>query len=99
MRVIKKSRNSDKEKCKVKLTIGAVIEEPGSTVKNKTGDWRTLKPVIDTKKCTKCGICWAFCPENAISPKIKINYEFCKGCGICAAECPLKIIKMVKEEK
>ncbi|MBD3309699.1 4Fe-4S dicluster domain-containing protein [Candidatus Woesearchaeota archaeon] len=82
-----------------KVNIGAVVTEPGSTVKNKTGSWRALKPVKDEKKCIKCGICWQFCPDNAISKDIKIDYDYCKGCGICAAECPVKAIKMIREEK
>jgi len=87
---------------KPKISVGAVIEEPGSTVKNKTGGWRSFRP-IDQKKCIKCGICWKFCPDNAVRKNEKgefeINYDYCKGCGICAKECPAKAIKMVKEEK
>lgn len=82
-----------------KITTGAVIHEPGSSAKNKTGNWRTLKPVKDNSKCTKCGLCWMFCPDNAINEKLEINYDYCKGCGICAKECPLKAIKMEQEEK
>ena len=88
---------------KPKISVGAVIEEPGSTIKNKTGGWRSFKPVIDQKKCIKCGTCWKFCPDNAVRKNEKgefeINYDYCKGCGICAKECPVKAIKMVKEEK
>jgi len=84
---------------KKKLTIGAVIEEPGSSEKNKTGAWRALRPVIDYEKCTKCGICWVYCPDNAIGKNLKVDYDYCKGCGICSSVCPVKAIKMVKEEK
>ena len=88
---------------KLKFNIGAVITEPGSSVKYKTGGWRALKPEIIRKKCIKCGTCWQFCPDNAIKMdnenKAVINYDFCKGCGICALECPVKCITMVKEEK
>ncbi len=88
---------------KPKINIGAVITEPGSSIKNKTGGWRTLKPVINKEKCIKCGRCWMFCPDNAIKigkdGKPKIDYDYCKGCGICAAECPVKAIIMKKEEK
>lgn len=79
--------------------IGAVITEPGSSIKNKTGGWRTMRPVKDKSKCTRCGICWQFCPEAAINEKIDIDLKYCKGCGICAKECVFKAIKMVKEEK
>lgn len=86
----------------MKLTKGAVITEPGSTIKNKTGVWRTLKPVVDRNKCDGEGTCWMFCPDNAIiikNGKAVVDYDFCKGCGICASVCPVKAIKMVKEEK
>lgn len=90
-------------KKEMKFNIGAVITEPGSSIKNKTGSWRSQKPVIDKKKCIKCGRCWQFCPDNAIfmdkEGKANINYDYCKGCLICAAECPAKCIKVVKEEK
>ena len=88
---------------KPKISVGAVIEEPGSTIKNKTVGWRSFRPVIDKTKCIKCGTCWKFCPDNAVRKNEKgefeINYDYCKGCGICAKECPVKAIKMVKEEK
>ncbi len=88
---------------KPKISVGAVIDEPGSTIKNKTGGWRSFRPIIDHKKCIKCGTCWQFCPDNAIRKNKKgefeVNYDYCKGCGICANECPVKAIKMIKEEK
>ena len=71
----------------------------GST--GKTGSWRTFRPVVNREKCTKCRICWVFCPEGCIELGAdnapKINYDYCKGCGICAHECPLKIIIMERE--
>ncbi|MFH1849663.1 MAG: pyruvate synthase subunit PorD [archaeon] len=87
----------------MKLTTGAVIDEPGSTIKNKTGGWRTLRPEWDEKKCTQCMICWQFCPDACIPDKggkrSETDLDFCKGCGICEDVCPVKAIKMVKEEK
>jgi 2-oxoacid:acceptor oxidoreductase delta subunit (pyruvate/2-ketoisovalerate family) len=83
----------------MKITMGAVIEEPGSSVANKTGSWRTgKKPVRDVKKCIKCMRCWLMCPDNAINEKIETDYDYCKGCGICAAECPVKCIEMADED-
>jgi len=75
------------------------ISNTPSTV-NLTGYWRVIRPVVDTKKCKKCTICWKFCPDAAIKlvdgvPVIDLSY--CKGCGICAFECPSKCIIMVKE--
>lgn len=75
---------------------------PGSFVENKTGGWKTFKPIIDNTKCTKCRFCWYYCPEGCIEEKMEggkvvemvADLEYCKGCGICASECPAKCIKM-----
>ena len=89
-----------------KITKGCVIFNAPTSLANKTGGWRTMKPIVDEEKCKKCNICWQFCPDSSIEPAdrkenhpIKINYDYCKGCGICAAECPFKAITMVMEEK
>jgi len=68
---------------------------------NKTGGWRSLRPVIDNEECTSCMICWKFCPEACITPEGKpaIDLDFCKGCGICAEECPRGAITLVEEGK
>jgi pyruvate ferredoxin oxidoreductase delta subunit len=85
-----------------KISVGALIHEPGSSRNYKTGGWRTLKPVVDKTKCIKCYICYDFCPDGAIKKVedgIEFDYDYCKGCGICANECPKKAIEMVLEEK
>jgi len=75
----------------------------GSTEYNETGSWRNERPVVDTSKCTGCGICWKFCPDMSIKEdangKASIDYVFCKGCGICTVECPVKAIEMKEEDK
>ena len=87
----------------MKYNTGAVITKPGSSKENKTGSWRSMKPVVDLKKCTKCGTCWTFCPDSAIKMGKDgypvIDYDYCKGCGICSTVCPVNAIKMEKEEK
>ena len=74
---------------------------PGSTLVNKTGGWRTFKPVYDYDKCIKCKLCELLCPDASIDPRddgfFEFNYDFCKGCGICANECPKDAIEMVLE--
>jgi len=88
---------------KKKITIGAVIREPASSLKEDMSGWRTFRPVIDQKLCQKCGMCWLHCPDAAIfkdeKGNFKINYKHCKGDGICAEECPFKAIKMIEEKK
>lgn len=86
-----------------KLRIGAIIDEPGGAVEYKTGDWKSQRPVLDKAKCTKCGLCFIYCPEGCIRPDEEgyfiADLSFCKGCGICAKECPKKAIMMVVEEE
>ncbi len=78
-------------------SVGATVKEPGNSVKNKTGSWRTFKPILDKEKCIDCGNCILFCPEGCITKDYDIDYDYCKGCGICAEECPVKAIKMERE--
>jgi pyruvate ferredoxin oxidoreductase delta subunit len=86
-----------------KITIGACNPNAGSSKDCITGNWRTLKPVVDFDKCTKkCFFCYEFCPDSAIKETTDgpvINLMYCKGCGICAYECPKKAIDMISEER
>ncbi len=72
--------------------------DPGWSLDNKTGAWRTLRPLKDIELCTECGMCWLFCPESCNERDgYEIDYENCKGCGICAVECRAGAIKMERE--
>ncbi len=85
------------------------IAKPLTSRENKTGDWRTFKPIVDNSTCIKCAFCATYCPEACVGgvdkddPKErefpKMDYDYCKGCGICANVCPKKSITMVQEEK
>lgn len=78
----------------------ATILCTGNSPLNKTGLWRLSTPRIDYSKCTKCIVCFVYCPDSCITlePDLTphIQYEHCKGCMICATECPLHAIN---EEK
>ncbi|MCK4539907.1 4Fe-4S binding protein [Candidatus Parcubacteria bacterium] len=83
-----------------------ITAQASSTIKNKTGGWRTYIPVIDYNKCIGCGRCAKVCPENAIKMVLKngkqkpiVDFNYCKGCGLCAAECPVKCVKMELDKK
>ncbi|RNI13737.1 pyruvate synthase [Methanohalophilus sp. RSK] len=84
------------------IQLGGVCQ-PGTTRANKTGSWRTFRPVYDYDKCIKCKLCELLCPDMAVLPRddgfFEFDYDYCKGCGICANECPKEAIDMVLEEK
>lgn len=68
---------------------------------NRTGEWRSQRPVIDAGRCTGCLICWKYCPDAcvALTDKVPvISMDYCKGCAICAVECPRRCIAMIPEE-
>ena len=82
----------------VKRAKNTLVYDPGWSEDNKTGAWRSVRPVVLTDKCTGCSLCWLYCPEGCIAREnVKINYTYCKGCGICAEECPAKAIVMERE--
>lgn len=87
------------------LTKAGIITDPGNSLDFKTGNWKVMMPKWDEEKCRQCGLCWAVCPENAITIDKKegklthIDLDYCKGCGICAKTCPFKAIEMIKSEE
>jgi pyruvate ferredoxin oxidoreductase delta subunit len=85
------------------LKEGAIVIEAGSSKQNKTGSWRTFRPVV-TDKCIGCKICEWYCPDSAIKvkesggkKKAEVDYDYCKGCLICVGACPSKAITSEKE--
>jgi pyruvate ferredoxin oxidoreductase delta subunit len=61
------------------------------------GGWRSVRPVLDMERCARCGQCYLYCPDGAISLELDLDYDFCKGCGICAKICKRGAITMEKE--
>lgn len=92
-----------KQNKKSDLPIGAVIENGGTALANKTGEWRSMRPAWDNGRCVQCLICAVYCPDRAIhiieGKRASTDFDYCKGCGICALVCPAKCIKMVEEEE
>jgi len=70
-------------------TFGSVIT---ITEDFKTNDdWRFERPVWDTEKCVRCGVCYLSCPDGAIFQSedgyYKADLQYCKGCGLCVQQC------------
>ncbi|MEO0073416.1 MAG: 4Fe-4S dicluster domain-containing protein [candidate division WOR-3 bacterium] len=85
------------------LPCGAIIDDPKAVLENKTGAWRSQRPVWNREKCINCLICWIYCPDSAImvvdGKHQGINYVYCKGCGNCAAVCPKKVQAITMEQE
>ena len=82
----------------VEIVPGAWVSMPREA--QKTGTWRTLRPVVDPNECIGCNICESFCPEvsiKVVDHVAVVDYDYCKGCGVCANECPKKAIAMIPE--
>ena len=78
-----------------------VISAAATSAQRSTAAWRTYRPVIDLAHCTRCFVCFAFCPEGAIQLDAEnyphIDYAHCKGCLVCVAECPPHVISQERE--
>ncbi len=92
--------SADKVKLK-DLNIGAYAKG-GTSLENKTGGWRSYRPILDREKCVDCMICWLYCPDDSIVVKegkmLGFDLDYCKGCSVCANVCPKDAISMVPEE-
>lgn len=83
---------------KVDLILKAP-EPGGENALFVTGNFRTVRPVVDQEACTGCKICWLACPDSCITMhqdsdiKVEINLKYCKGCGLCREVCPVDCIE------
>ncbi len=84
----------------MKITLGMTGDAAGSFA-NKTGSWRSIRPIFLQEKCTGCRLCEVVCPDASVFALEKKKYttdlDYCKGCGICAQECPVGDIVMKPE--
>ena len=73
----------------------------GTSALQTTAGWRVSRPAIDLGRCTRCFLCFALCPEGAISLDAEnypiVDYDHCKGCLVCVTECPPRAIAEVRE--
>jgi len=81
-----------------KKEIRQPVSMPTEGVAGFTSAWRSQLPVLDSKKCNGCLLCWIYCPEALITREDRsIDLRYCKGCGVCARECPVNAIEMARE--
>jgi uncharacterized Fe-S center protein len=79
--------------------IGGVIKNIGMGLASRKGKLRqhsSMKPRIEVAKCTGCGQCILWCPEDAISMNgsiAVIEEKICVGCGECLTVCHFDAVK------
>jgi len=79
--------------------FGATLKNIGmgcASRKGKLAQHSTAKPKIVKKKCTGCGTCIRWCPQDAIAlddKKAAIDSGRCIGCGECLAMCRFDAVK------
>ena len=73
---------------------------PNSAIRSMSG-WRTFRPVLNPELCNGCWLCFANCPEGAITikpdGKPAIYYPHCKGCLDCVEVCPTDAMTVERE--
>jgi hypothetical protein len=79
--------------------FGATLKNIGmgcASRKGKMEQHSTSKPKIAKKKCTGCGTCVTWCPQEAITlvdERAAIDARLCIGCGQCLAMCRFDAVK------
>ena len=55
----KRKKDTDHIKFKKEGDMPPAAISLANTLYNKTGKWRSIRPVVDYSKCTSCMICWS----------------------------------------
>lgn len=78
----------------------SITAGPNSAIRS-VGGWRTFRPVLRPDLCNGCWLCFANCPEGAITikpdSKPAIYYPHCKGCLDCVEVCPTDALTVERE--
>lgn len=78
------------------------VDRAQTSARRTMDGWRVYRPEIDRARCTRCILCFALCPEGAITLDDDrfpvVDYGHCKGCLVCVTECPPKAIREVRED-
>ncbi|HET8722449.1 MAG TPA: 4Fe-4S binding protein, partial [Nitrospira sp.] len=73
---------------------------PNASIRSMSG-WRTFRPVLRPDLCNGCWLCFANCPEGAITikpdGKPAVYYPHCKGCLDCVEVCPTDAMTVERE--
>jgi len=79
--------------------LGGTLKNLGMGLASRKGKLRqhsSVKPWVEKSKCTACGQCITWCPENAIDMVDEaafINTETCIGCGECLTVCRFDAVR------
>ena len=79
--------------------FGGTIKNLGMGLASRKGKMRqhsAIKPEVITNKCTACGLCIKWCPEEAIEMQgdtAFIDHKKCIGCGECLTVCRFNAIR------
>ncbi len=78
----------------------SITAGPNSAIRSMSG-WRTFRPVLGPDLCNGCWLCFANCPEGAITikpdGKPAVYYPHCKGCLDCVEVCPTGAMTVERE--
>ena len=71
--------------------VGCYLLETDKAQPYKPGTKPELRPVWDKDLCSRCALCYIYCPDASITRQedgyFDADIKTCKGCGICHREC------------